>query len=85
MTETVVFAVAAARDVCPTDLETPLHSAVDADALDRLHESVDRGPSPDSLRVEFTWAGCDVVVHGTGRVVATRSTAAADEPHPLAT
>lgn len=69
--ETVISAVAAARGICPTEIETPLYEALDAHALDRLLSGGLRQPNLNSARIEFTWAGCTVVVNGTGRVVAT--------------
>lgn len=65
--QTVIFAVAEARGVDPTELETPLFRAVDPDALERLLSGADRPGSANTL-VGFDWAGCSVVVHGTGQV-----------------
>lgn len=71
ISETIVFAVADTREICPTELETPLYAAIDTDALDNLLTSAGPNSNLDNTRVEFTWAGCDVAVHGTGRVVVT--------------
>lgn len=73
ISETVVLAVAAARDICPTDLETPLAEAIDPDALEHVLAGADHGSDRTPVRVEFTWADCDVTVDGTGRVVVTNS------------
>lgn len=71
ISETVLFAVAAARDLCPTELETPLYDVIDPDALDDLFSLGGGRPDPQGVSIEFSWAGCDVVVDGTGRVEAT--------------
>lgn len=60
---TVIRAVASAENVDPIDLETPLHAAVDPDALDTLFR-----PGTD-CRVQFTYSGYEVTVHDDGRVV----------------
>ncbi|MFC6784751.1 HalOD1 output domain-containing protein [Halobaculum halobium] len=73
VSETVIFAVADARGVAPTELEPPLYDAVDADALERLCESAEAGAHPTAIEVEFTWAGCEVFVGSNGRVVVTRT------------
>lgn len=79
ISDAVVFAVAAAREVCPIDLETPLYTAINPDALDRVFSSAKH---PSSIRIEFSWAGCDVVVQGTGRIIVT--TSPSSEPELLA-
>ncbi|MFC4541313.1 HalOD1 output domain-containing protein [Halosolutus amylolyticus] len=63
----VVEAVADADGVDPTDVEPPLHDAVDAAALDRLFESTARA-TPRTGRVSFSYRGYDVTVHADGRV-----------------
>lgn len=69
ISETVVTAVAAATGVDPLDLE-PLYSVVDPDALNSMFcPSV--GSPPDSLEVQFSMAGCRVVVRGDGEVAVT--------------
>jgi hypothetical protein len=65
--QTVISAVAEARGVAPTELETPLFQAIDPDALERLLSGDDRPGSATTI-VGFDWAGCSVVVHGTGQV-----------------
>lgn len=70
---TVILAVAEALDVSPIELETPLYEVIDGEALKNIFSAGNRGADLDSMRVEFTWAGCTVVVHGTGRVVVNKS------------
>ena len=69
--ERVVAAVAAATDRDPTDVG-PLYHAIDPDALDRLFETTRRATRGVG-RVEFSIAGCDVVVHGGGEVEVVRT------------
>lgn len=85
VTETIAFAVATARNVCPLDLETPLYEVIDADALDSLLSGTDRDSNLRTVQVEFTWAGCDIVVHGTGRVVVTPTAPETGESRVVAT
>lgn len=60
--------VAAATGTPPTDLDPPLYEVVDPDAIERLF----RGPADGAdARLVFTYAGCRVVVEGTGAVTAT--------------
>lgn len=77
MSNRVVTAVATTKETEPTDLD-PLYEVIDPDALDALYGrgGMERAGSPD--RVEFTYAGCDVVVAGDGSV--TVSTATPDQP-----
>lgn len=63
----VMFAVADAKDIDPTDLR-PLTDIVDPDVLDAL---VRTGPGAGELenhpvKVRFSYEGCEVVVHGNG-------------------
>lgn len=71
ITETVIFTVAEARDVSPSELDQPLYDVIDGEALRRLLAEDTHRPGLASTRVEFEWAGCTVVVHGNGRVVVT--------------
>lgn len=67
VSERVVHAVAAARDVDPLELE-PLYDTVDPDALDRLFAS---SATPDPAvrgRIVFGMAGCEVTVYDDGRI-----------------
>ena len=68
---TVICAVAEARNVRPMDLDTPLYEAIDSEALGRIFPCDDESSGVDA-RLEFSWAGCDVTVHGR-RVVVTRA------------
>ncbi|USZ68790.1 hypothetical protein NGM10_03405 [Halorussus salilacus] len=49
----------------------PLYHVIDPDALDRLFAPTNRTGRTEGF-VEFTFAGCDVVVRGDGTVDATR-------------
>ena len=62
----VVEAVAAATDSDPTEIG-PLYHAIDPDALDHLFEATRSGEREDGY-VQFSLAGCEVVVHGDGAV-----------------
>lgn len=67
--ETVVTAVAEAKGVDPLDLD-PLYTVVDPDALnDMFRPTV--GSTPSSVELQFSMAGCQVVVRGNGEVVVT--------------
>ena len=80
ISETVVTTVAEAKGVDPLDLE-PLYAVVDPDALNRMFASARRAES-SSLELEFSVAGCQVVVHGDGEVAVTPTTA--DGTHVVA-
>lgn len=71
ITETIIFAVAEARDVRPIELETPLYEAIDGDAMTAVL-SGDTPSDQANMQVEFNWAGCNVIADDTGRVVVTR-------------
>lgn len=60
--QVVVFAVGEARGVDPVDLDDCLYDVIDPDALDSLFTG-------GSGTLEFTFAGCQVAVHGGERVV----------------
>lgn len=62
----VVFALAAAIDADPVELTPPLHSFVDPEALDTIHE---RGC--EDLRIVFDAYGCRVTVEGDLVMVGT--------------
>jgi len=69
---TVVEAVARERGVPVTEIDTPLNDVVDPDALDALFGSTMTGKERMTTgHVEFTFAGCDVVVEADGSVRAT--------------
>ena len=63
----VIEAVARAKDVDPLEL-SPLHYDVDTDALNAFVSHGERG-----LTVSFEYEGCQVSVHGDGRVVVEQS------------
>lgn len=60
--QVVVFAVGEARGVDPADLDDRLYDVIDPDALDNLFTG-------GGGTLEFTFAGCQVTVHGGERVV----------------
>lgn len=64
---TVVEQVAAVHGVEPTELDTPLGTALDTDALDSLVGSLS-----DGATVSFTYTGVEVVVHADGYVEVSR-------------
>jgi hypothetical protein len=72
----VITAVAEATGNDPTEVG-PLYHVVDPDALDRLF-----APTPTNGRaggrIEFTFAGCDVVVRGGGAVEVTETDGAVE-------
>jgi hypothetical protein len=72
----VVEAVAEAEGVSPTEMETPLHRAIDPEALNELFEP-ERSSPDDEFRVSFTYSGYDITVRGPEQVVVRR----ADEQH----
>lgn len=65
----VIMAVAEATGNDPTEVG-PLYHVIDPDALDRLF-SATRGSNRADGYVEFTFGGCDVVVHGDGEIDVT--------------
>jgi hypothetical protein len=64
----VVEAVAEAEGVTPTEIDTPLHRAIDPEALNRLfgpeRASTDAGP-----HVTFTYTDYEITVLGPERIV----------------
>ncbi|WP_123537249.1 HalOD1 output domain-containing protein [Halosimplex salinum] len=67
----VVSAVADVTGNEPTELD-PLYWTVDPDALDALFETDPAGPHRTGGQVNFTFHGCDVVVHEDRKVVVER-------------
>ena len=67
-TAAVVRAVADAKDVGPLDLD-PLNTVVDADALDRLVDSMAVDADDPIDLVQFAYSGCRVTVVGDGSIV----------------
>lgn len=66
----VVCAVADAKNVDPIDLP-PLYSVIDPDALDQLFQSKFPNRASGTVKVQFTFAGCDVVVDSENQVTVT--------------
>jgi hypothetical protein len=64
----VVDAVESVSGRAPTDLPR-LHAVLDADALHRIFKPRPDGSRPETGRVAFQYADCDVTVHASGRVV----------------
>ncbi|WP_306057355.1 HalOD1 output domain-containing protein [Natronococcus wangiae] len=61
--EAIVDQVAELEDASPIELEPPLYSAIDTEALDRLFRSVDgRGC------VVFEWLGYEITAYQSGQV-----------------
>jgi len=58
----VVTAVAEAEGVSPLDLQPPLGSVIDTDALDRLGEKLTSRPDQPPARIEFPYKGYLVTV-----------------------
>lgn len=59
----VVEKIAALEGVRPTDLPA-LVDAVDTDAMDTIFAPLRGGQSTESGRIEFTYCGYEIVVHG---------------------
>lgn len=72
VTEAIVDAIADAEDVSPLDLEPPLASVIDPDALEGLVESMSRCPGDDPGRIQFVYSGYTVTVSGGGDVTVQR-------------
>ncbi|SER90942.1 HalOD1 output domain-containing protein [Natrinema salaciae] len=74
----IVAEIAEREDVPPTELQPPIHSAIDTDALDSLYRSSapEKGPST----VTFVYNGYTVVVDRTGDV-AVKDRASASDQH----
>jgi hypothetical protein len=67
VTEAVVTGVAEAEGVSPQEVDPPLYSVIDADALERFVASID-GSDAEDAGVSFEYAGHEVTVSGTGEV-----------------
>lgn len=67
VSDAVVSAVAAEKGVDPLTLDS-LYAVIDPDALDALYREDGAGRSSSSVRVEFVYCGCDVVVDADGSV-----------------
>ena len=69
ISQLVIDAVADETDNDPTEVG-PLYHVIDPDALDRLFSATGTG-TRNRGQVEFTFAGCDVVVRCDGDVEVT--------------
>jgi len=92
--ETVIRAVADARDVHPAEMDACLYDAVDPDALDALFAAISSGcdqatnpqpatspagdPAVPDPSVSFSFAGLGILVDANGRVHVSEHAAAAD-------
>ena len=68
LSATVVTAVAAVRNLEPRAVDA-LNETVDPDALNAIFADTYSGNSRDGAVLSFRLNGCDVTVHGDGRVV----------------
>ncbi|MFC6725520.1 HalOD1 output domain-containing protein [Halobium palmae] len=66
----VALAVSEVTGVPASELDFALNDYVDADALDALFAPKNDGTARPSGRVVFEVDGCEVTVHGDGRVAA---------------
>lgn len=73
VSDEVVSAVAAEKEVDPLALD-PLYQVIDPDAIDALYGLGSVGQGSSSVRVEFTYCGCDVVVDADGSVTVSSAT-----------
>lgn len=62
----IVKRIAEREGTTPAELTPPLYTAIDADALDRLLDSLDESYSAG--QIEFTYCGYQIRVHGDGTV-----------------
>ena len=65
VSNTVVEAIADHRGVPPLELDPPLHTVIDCDALDQLY----RHDTATPVTVSFTYDGLDITVQPDGRVI----------------
>ncbi|SDM54871.1 hypothetical protein SAMN04487949_2036 [Halogranum gelatinilyticum] len=68
---TVIDAVSQATGVPVTQMDVELNDYVDPDALDGLFADRFDGSPREGGRVVFSMLGCEIHVHGDGRVVVT--------------
>ncbi|WP_435179179.1 HalOD1 output domain-containing protein [Halorussus sp. AFM4] len=76
ISQRVIDAVAEETDSDATEVG-PLYHVIDPDALDRLFSATGAG-ARNRGRVEFAFAGCDVVVRGSGDVEVTERSVATE-------
>ena len=60
----VIEAIAAHRGVESTELVTPLHEVIDADALEAMYRTGSGSPTESYPTVRFTYEGDAIVVKG---------------------
>lgn len=65
LSASIVSAIARLRGIDPVDVEPPLHSVVDTEALDSLFERAEN----DDLFVVFSYADTEVTVWGDDRIL----------------
>lgn len=70
--QVVIAAVAAITGEQPVAL-SPLYDAIDPDALDSLVAHARETATTATHRLTFDYEGCEVAVHGTGRVEITET------------
>lgn len=68
VTPKIVDVVATREGVDPLELEVPLNTAVDAEALDALVTGAGGRDERNSVRVTFTYLGYEITVDGPNRV-----------------
>lgn len=71
LSHTIVEIIADLEGTSPTKLQPTLHSAVDPEALESLARSMSRNESPSSGRINFTYYGYEVCIHGDGEIAVT--------------
>lgn len=64
----VVETVAALKDTEPTELDQPLHEAIDPDALDSLFSPKRDSTARRGGEIQFMYCGCSVIVTPNGDV-----------------
>lgn len=67
ITASITAALADAKGVCETDVDTCLYDRIDTDAIDRLYRHAQNQPD-GSWSVEFSVDGWDVTVDDDGRI-----------------
>lgn len=72
LSEAVTRAVAESEGVDPTALDTPLYEAIDPDALDDLVRLRRTAEVPSPVRVQFSYYGYEINVHGDGKLLLRR-------------
>lgn len=68
LTTAIVFAVAAARDIDPVDIDAKLYDIIDASALKSLFNISMEQNGPMKSSVEFRFLDTEVTVRSDGRI-----------------